>query len=200
MSQEFIQFLRTRAEADGASKIHLSSVYGRRGDRYFFIEPMFVFDVWEWKIVGWTNHQSIGAMRSMSALPQYGKWILAARGWESLVEPNCTFVSLHHVVVPMMFPLCNGDRAVADDPKTWAFLTDRACWINRDGERCACIKCYPEHLRDEDDFSRVQLEKAHCVHCACNSCRCKLSLADSCAEMSDNKQCDRCVICLTRKS
>ena len=207
MSDAFIQLLRSSAVLLGAAPLRLDEPWRGRGDRYFMVEKTLVFDLRRWKFVAWTRAPG-SAVKTWDATPEWIWWVLVARGWEDLVyratdEPeqerfSVAEASSADAKVPCLFPLCSADRDVAATGADWAYLQERACWINRERERCSCSACYPEPLRDEGDWSSVQLREAHCVHCRCHRCVCTPSGEGGEAETAI--RCGVCTICVVSDS
>jgi hypothetical protein len=205
MSDEFIQSLRSSAASLGSAPLKLDEPWKGRGDRYFLVEKTLVFDLKRWKFVAWTRAPGT-PVKTWDVMPEWMWWVLVARGWEELVyhataEPESARFSTAEAradaKIATLFPLCNSDRDVAAKGVDWAYLQERSCWINRERERCSCSACYPEPLRDEGDYSSVQLHEAHCVHCRCGRCVCALSAeAEAGGEAELAIRCGACTICV----
>ena len=191
----FIELLREHANKHGPVALHLDQPWRGCGGRYFVVEQSFIFDLDAWQFVGWIRN---AFPQPMSSLPEVMQWVLAARGWEELSGHTASMMT-ECVKQPTLFPLCGEDHDVADRHLDWAYLCERRCWINRELERCACPVCYP--LRDEGDWSMMQVAHGHCVYCRCATCRCKLSneveRPSEVVLVAPRDQCG-CVVCVAR--
>jgi hypothetical protein len=118
----------------------------------------------------------------------------------SLTKPDCLNILNTTLTYSSFYPLCNTERLLAFDFLNWIYYVDYQCWIDKMGDRCHCIKCYP--LRNPEDFSLANFKNRHCVNCSCEDCICQChKLLD---ENGDDKKkefsivssnCKNCEIC-----
>jgi hypothetical protein len=162
---------------NGMIPIKLDRPWKDCGQSLFVVEHCLVFDVERWRFVGWFPVHSVSTvLYPMDQLTNTTlKSMICARGWNDLVSSSPPSPKI--VSSPLLFPICGEDRAIAHTCQEWVYLTGRQCWINRDVQRCSCAVCYPAYngLREDGDYSIVQMTLQHCVYCQCEYCTCPLT-------------------------
>jgi len=191
MESDFRALLEEYAHKHGIVPIHLSQTWngggagGSRVTRFFLVEDILIFDVKNWAFVGWVRPGLHAFPQTLQGLPVEVRNMVSARGWQDLLMEHNSIDLLSIIQRSRnqnkegsgcFFPLCNEERALAQNPLDWVYLMERQCWINRDLERCACSVCYPKGLRDINDYSTIQIKLGHCVYCTCTKCRCELNM------------------------